>query len=125
MRKPIVLGIALIAAAGVAAAAPGPGGRNHQKPAAQQLTGHVDSVNARTRMLIVEEPDKNNGPRKIPFTMDDRGRIEFQDKVGRLDELKVGDIVTVGYHMSEGKYLADEVSVARKARPPVPPKPAP
>jgi len=120
MRKPIVLGIALLAATAVAtpaANASAPAGRESTRQSVQKAVGNVVSVNPRTHMIIVAEKQENDSSRTVAFTMDDRGKIRFQDMVGRLDELKAGDIVTVSYHMHEGRYLADEVEVARKARP--------
>jgi len=122
MRKWALVGIAVLALAGTAVMA-APHGKGSRR-STQQLVGNIVSVNSRTRIFTVSEPVKDGEARQVVFKLDIQGKIQFEDKVGRLDELLPGDIVTVSYRMSEGQREADKVEVARKARPAVPPKPA-
>jgi len=116
MRKLSVVAVALSALVGMtAAAAAAPAGQP-----AEKAVGNVVSVNPRTRTVIIKETAKGEDGRQVAFTMGDRGRIEFKDKVGRMNELKVGDVVTVEFHPNKGRFIADAIHVARNARPKLP-----
>jgi hypothetical protein len=48
------------------------------------------------------------------FKMDDSGKIVVDDKAGKLNDLKIGDEVTVTFKKQGAKFIASEVRCDRK-----------
>jgi len=76
----------------------------------QTFDGRITSVDPATRMITVE-----GASGKHQFKMSNRAAITLKnDTTGMLENVKVGDHVTVRYHNQNGTYVAESLSDANR-----------
>lgn len=77
---------------------------------ADEAKGRIKSVTADKNEFVLTDSNAKDWT----FQVDDNAKIRLGDKDGKLNELKVGDEVTIQYKKSGDKLTANEIRCERK-----------
>jgi len=76
-----------------------------------KIEGKIKSIAADKNEFVVTGKDDAKDHK---FQLDLKGKVQLNNKAGKLDDLRAGDEVTVTYKKENGKMLATNVQCRRK-----------
>jgi cytochrome c oxidase assembly protein Cox11 len=114
MRKYVVIVLALffaVAMAGVAIA----------EKEMYSVNGPVLSVDSKAKTLTVKATETTVAPPtrwkgEVTFMTDKMTKISLGKKSGKFKDIKVGDNVEVKFHEKDRKTIADQITIAERAK---------
>ncbi len=116
MRKATVVSLVAVFVLGVATLSLAGETKAVQKGSSHRIVGEVVTVDTTANSFTVKETVKGGGEAKeITFNMGDKAKVMVHGKPANLQDLKVGDSVTVRYIEQDGRNIAEECNVAKPA----------
>lgn len=79
------------------------------------LVGEIRGVNVAARSFTVKETFKGGEPKLIRFELSEDAVILIHGRRGSLDEMRIGDSVTVKFVEKNGRKIARNCDVAKPA----------
>jgi len=76
-----------------------------------KMEGKIKSITADKNQFVLTGKDDAKDHK---FQLDLKGKVQLNNKAGKLDDLRAGDEVTVTYKKENGKMLATNVQCRRK-----------
>jgi hypothetical protein len=95
--------------------------KSSAKPHSTHVAGEVVSVDAANNSFVVRETLKDKSTKEITIDCQPGTKIMLTGKTATLNELMAGDHVTVAYTASNGKNMAQSVSIAKPPKTAEPP----
>ena len=113
MKRLFVLALAAVCVLGLASLSLAAQKSSSQKSSSHSMVGEVVNVDATGRTLTIKETVKGGEAKEITFTLDEKGKVMVAGKAAKLEDVKMGDSVTVHYTEKDGNKIAHNLSVAK------------
>ena len=73
------------------------------------MSGEISAIDAKALTMTLKNDVAGSGVEEVEFVVDPGATVRMHGLRGRLEQLKVGDYVTVRYVVRDGKQIAMEI----------------